>query len=401
MPQVISDLFPAEYLAELLELPEVAAAKAKLTDGPNSVFFSIFIPEPIKNVLAEKFNLNLINVRELPIRWVQGNTPPHMDSGVSVFINTYLVYLTGASGDLILDNVSYPITNNKGFIFSEGVEHSTINTGSEPRLILGPMSERANPVGFTPITYYPSEVDALANTNSIGYSSSYTVGDLSPGPSGSYTHWRIASNSTGSSPTNVIYQNGTPLNSDAYYFLYPTTPCFLTGTKILTLVDGVEVYRPIETLEKGDLVKTSKSGYKKVEVLGSSELENPWHTDRIENRLYLCSPVNYSELTEDLYITGCHSILVDKLTDVETNALNKKTGVFVTEGKYRLMACVDMRAVPWTSKGLYTVMHLALENADEKMNYGIYVNGGLLVETTSINFLKNRSNILTALPQFT
>jgi hypothetical protein len=257
------------------------------------------------------------------------------------------------------------------------------------------MSERANPVGQPPIRYYPSEADALAYTNEIGYSSSYTVGDPTPGPSGSYTHWRIASNSAGTSPTNVIYPNGTLLNNDGNYYLYPATPCFLKGTKILTLVDGVEVYRPIETLEKGDLVKTSKSGYKKVEVLSSSELENPWHTDRIENRLYLCSPTKYSELNEDLYITGCHSILVDKLTDVETEELNKKTGVFVTEGKYRLMACVDMRAVPWTSKGLYTVMHLALENPDEKMNYGIYVNGGLLVETTSINFLKNRSNILS------
>ena len=35
-----------------------------------------------------------------------------------------------------------------------------------------------------------------------------------------------------------------------------------------------------------------------------------------------------------------------------------------------------------------------LENADEKMNYGIYVNGGLLVETCSINILKNHSNLI-------
>lgn len=393
MPQVINDVFPAEYLSELLQLPEVANARAKLTDGPNSVYFSINIQEPIKNILAEKLGLNLTNVSELPIRWVQGNTPPHVDSGVAVFLNTYLVYLVSNSGDLILDNVSYPIVTNKAFIFNEGVEHSTINTGSEPRLILGPMSERANPVGATYISYFPSEVDALATTNTIGYSSSYTVGDPTPGPSGSYTQWRIASNSTGTSPTNVIYPNGSELNSDGAYNLYPVLPCFLKGTKILTLVDGVEVYRPIEALEKGDLIKTSKSGYKKVEVLGSSQLENPWHTERIENRLYLCSPANYSELTEDLYITGCHSILVSNLTYIERENLNKKTGAFVTEGKYRLMACLDERAVPWASKGLYTVMHLALENADEKMNYGIYVNGGLLVETTSINFLKNRSNI--------
>ena len=57
------------------------------------------------------------------------------------------------------------------------------------------------------------------------------------------------------------------------------------------------------------------------------------------------------------------------------------------------MACVDERAEPWNSEGLYNIWHIALENADEKMNYGIYVNGGLLVETCSINILKNHSNL--------
>jgi len=67
--------------------------------------------------------------------------------------------------------------------------------------------------------------------------------------------------------------------------------------------------------------------------------------------------------------------------------------IFVTDRKYRLMACLDQRAKPWCSDGKFTIWHLALENSDPKMNYGIYVNGGLLVETTSINFLTNRSNM--------
>ena len=29
------------------------------------------------------------------------------------------------------------------------------------------------------------------------------------------------------------------------------------------------------------------------------------------------------------------------------------------------------------------------------MNYGVYANGGLLVETCTINYLKNRSNMTT------
>ena len=28
------------------------------------------------------------------------------------------------------------------------------------------------------------------------------------------------------------------------------------------------------------------------------------------------------------------------------------------------------------------------------MNYGVYANGGLLVETCSINFMKNKSNMV-------
>lgn len=58
--------------------------------------------------------------------------------------------------------------------------------------------------------------------------------------------------------------------------------------------------------------------------------------------------------------------------------------IFVTENKYRLIACIDERASPWSSEGNYTIWHIALEHTDESMNYGIYVNGGLLVESSSI-----------------
>ena len=56
------------------------------------------------------------------------------------------------------------------------------------------------------------------------------------------------------------------------------------------------------------------------------------------------------------------------------------------------MACVDERAEPWAAEGNYTIWHFALEHADDGMNYGVYANGGLLVETCSIRTLKNKSN---------
>ena len=58
------------------------------------------------------------------------------------------------------------------------------------------------------------------------------------------------------------------------------------------------------------------------------------------------------------------------------------------------MGCVDERSEPWNSEGTYTIYHFALEHPDEKMNQGVYVNGGLLVETCSIHFLKNKSNMV-------
>jgi hypothetical protein len=68
--------------------------------------------------------------------------------------------------------------------------------------------------------------------------------------------------------------------------------------------------------------------------------------------------------------------------------------IFITDNKYRLTASVDERAEPWNSEGEYTVWHFALENDNIHMNYGVYVNGGLLVESCGIHVLKNKSNMV-------
>lgn len=239
------------------------------------------------------------------------------------------------------------------------------------------------------LRYYENETDALAQTNIIG-STSYTIGTYN-----GHTSWRLASNSTGSSSQVPVYHTGDTLNSDGgspSYFLYAASPCFLEGTKLLCQVDGAEKYVPIEKIRCGTLVKTSRDGYKKVELIGKGSIQNPDDDARIENRLYRCERAKYPELTEDLFITGCHSILVDTLTDAERVDTAKRLGkIFVTDKKYRLMACVDSRAIPWNSAGNYTIWHLALENENSAMNYGVYANGGLLVESCSLNVMRTRS----------
>jgi len=150
----------------------------------------------------------------------------------------------------------------------------------------------------------------------------------------------------------------------------------------------------VEDLKKGTLVKTSRDGYKAVDTIGKTTIQNSGTQERIKERLYKCSPRHYPELTEPLYITGCHSILVDSLTDEQrAQSIHHLKRIFVTDKKYRLMACVDERAEPWLSEGTYTVYHFALEHENPLMNYGVYANGGLLVETACIDRMRHRSNM--------
>jgi hypothetical protein len=135
-------------------------------------------------------------------------------------------------------------------------------------------------------------------------------------------------------------------------------------------------------------------GFKAVVLIGNGSLLNPGNDERTENRLYKCSASKYPQLTSDLYITGCHSILENKITDEQKEATIKRLDrIFVTDKKYRIMAFIDERAEPWNSEGTYTIWHFALEYENERTNYGVYANGGLLVETCSIRTLKDKSNM--------
>jgi hypothetical protein len=128
-------------------------------------------------------------------------------------------------------------------------------------------------------------------------------------------------------------------------------------------------------------------------MIGHSKIYNPSNKLHSKYRLYKCTPKNYSELTEDLIITGCHSILVDKLTEEQKKkSLLLFNKIYVTEYKYRLIACLDDRAEPYEEEGIHNIYHIALENQDEYMNYGCYANG-LLVETTSKRMMRELSGM--------
>lgn len=388
-------VFTPEYLEEIRQLPEVVAAKNRLTAG--QVSFTIPATETLRSALS---SLGLDNTQStIPMRWIIGDTAPHIDSGPSAFEHTYLVYLSDSPGEFILGDTSYPITANTGFVFNEGIQHETRGTGSVPRLLVGPMNEFAQAVGAAPLYYFSDYASAIAQSGNFLGTGGSGIGSSITGAtdysSWGVSSWRIASWTGDGAPPSGVYPTGFDLYTlgNFSYYLYPSAPCFLEGTTVLCKIGEEERYVPIETLRYGTLVKTPQ-GFKKVECIGKAKLFNRGDNERIQDRLYKCSTQNYAQLTEDLYITGCHSILVPTLSDTQRRKTEEiLREVFITGNKYRLMACIDERAEPWASEGTYTIWHLALEHTDKKKNYGIYVNGGLLVETCCIDRMKNKSNL--------
>jgi len=195
--------------------------------------------------------------------------------------------------------------------------------------------------------------------------------------------------------SNVTVNDGNNGNNYTVSYQSNTTstiipvPCFKKDTKILTF-NG---YVLIQDLRKGDLIKTLSSGYVPIDMIGYKTITNS-KEEIAGNRLYVCKNENYPEIFEDLYITGFHSILIN---DFESNEQKEKimellNKIYITEGKVRLPACLDDRAILYDKEGEETIYHIALENDNYYFNYGIYANG-LLVESSSKRYLKELSNM--------
>jgi hypothetical protein len=130
-------------------------------------------------------------------------------------------------------------------------------------------------------------------------------------------------------------------------------------------------------------------------MIGKRDIKHSALKERIKDQLYKCTHDKYKEVFEDLIITGSHSILVDNFVNEKQKqqTIEMNNGrLFITDNKYRLPACLDERTSVYEIPGTYTIYHLALENDNYFMNYGIYANG-LLVETCSQRYLKELSNM--------
>jgi len=219
---LIHNILTPTELNDIINNPVVQAHKAQLSNT-NVVKFSVSLSTDIRVKLSDRLGIELSSFpRAIPMRWVKGDTLPHTDMGASQFTKTHLVYLTSSSGSLVIDGVTHPIHAGDAHIFSEGIEHFTINTGTTERLLLGPMSETGFVVGASIyIKYFETRANA-ENDNNWSGSGSYTVQTIN-----NISSWVIYKNEFGTnpSPDGGHYSSGTELVNTGVYWLYPYRPC--------------------------------------------------------------------------------------------------------------------------------------------------------------------------------
>lgn len=372
--------------------------------------FDLEIPSDCLQKISEAFGLNIEN--PVPVQFIKGNSVPHIDkNGDQQFLNTYLLYLTDTNNKLVVGNESHSIRKGKGFVFSNNTIHGTTGDENDIRLSIGPFNEFKSPVGLLTIysfhAYFSDggghyePVDSITpNIEPITiFDYSYMVSTYAANiPAGTmFAGWDIVN-----PPETIVYTGNQVIQPEdfgygfiALYPLFTSNVCFGEDTKILTFnqLTEKEEYVPIQNIKVGTMVKTLKNGYVPVNTIGSGNMLNYDNDSRIGKRMYKCSTEKYPELFEDLYISGYHSILIDKLTDEQKNKCIKvQKQVLFTEDMCRLPACADERTEPCRQSGLMKIWNIALNNKDKKGNYGIYANG-LLVESCSIDRLKNKSGL--------
>jgi len=223
----------------------------------------------------------------------------------------------------------------------------------------------------------------------------------------------------------ICYPNGNFVNGQGNDEINVTvkTICFKEGTKILCLIDKKEIYIPIEDIRENTFVKIYRRGgrheFKKATCIMKSALQNS--EKKTVHKLYKLVKEKNPRLIEDLYVTGGHAILYDRLTDTqlekmkdliegynnfevhfeneeeleETDAerlevfkkeLKKKNEYkLMIEDKYKLIAYFDDSFEEVNQDRIYYIYHIVLENTDKFDNYAIYANGILTESTREVN----------------
>jgi hypothetical protein len=195
----------------------------------------------------------------------------------------------------------------------------------------------------------------------------------------------------------LYYQNtsgGDYENVNARIILIDDPSCFNEGTKILCLKNLKEYIIPIENLRKGDLVKSYKHGYRKIDLIGKNPMIN--NPEKFNECMYKMEKTQENGLLEDLIVTGGHAILVDELGSYkEENDLLFGGKTPTIDDKYLLLSTVSKEFIKLDNTNLYTYYHFTLENnGNDDERFGVWANG-ILTETPSKNqFINHKYTLL-------
>lgn len=322
-----------------------------------------------------------INYYQYTSMWVLGQYTGGSTYGNQILYSTNGTTWTPASTNVFFGAGGYPTGIASSF-------NSPYTVGTAPVITSITYDSSNFYVNFTPstggnpapTTYYYS-INSGTYTNANTTTSPITISGVTINMK--YNITLIAQNAAGNTAASNVGVGFIPY------------PCFKEGTQILRLnkETGDAEYVAIETLRKCDLIKTISRGYMPIHTIGKSILHQPKTNPKTDDRLYRFTPEKIPELFEDLYITGNHCILYTKLDeDLKSRVKSHMNDVYVTEGYYRVPACLDERAESYDKEGPATIWHFALENDSVYENYGVFANG-LLVESSSIRYMTELSNM--------
>jgi hypothetical protein len=243
--------------------------------------------------------------------------------------------------------------------------------------------------GGTNINY----MDYYSNPNSPNYFSGYFAFNICSIPYSYIFKPNPESSVLMTGYNNRVYLNGEDEVDTIYDIQSISDPsCFNEGTKILGLINNVEEYIPIEHLKKGDLVKSYKHGYRKIDLIGKNPMIN--NPDRFNECMYKMEKTDENGLIEDLIVTGGHSILVDDLGNYKEKNDELFGGIHKIDDKYLLLASVSNDFIKLETTNVYTYYHFILENnGNDDERFGIWANG-ILTETPSKNQFINHKYTL-------
>jgi hypothetical protein len=169
---------------------------------------------------------------------------------------------------------------------------------------------------------------------------------------------------------------------------------FNEKTKILYLNKLLQdEYIRIECLKKGDVVKTYRHGYRKIDIIGKNILTNK---PSVHSKcMYKMEKTDTNGLMDDLIMLGNHSILVDNLENCkELNETLWGKSTPTIDKKYLLLAAASPDFVSIQNTKLYVYYNLVLDNEnDEEVRFGIWANG-ILTETPSKKIFSQQKFIL-------